>query len=334
MPAALLLPLQRKRSSSTSVHQSTANGMPSLRNTKRRVPQLRAMYSVQTGLGKRECGEAGQTAASPAEERELGRLASEHGISPPLPLTQREGRSGEDGGGGEAFNACDHRKTPRSPSHAWNNDKIAASAPLTLSEGGKDALKKEGENIVVVPAPLTPSEGRNGTMKKESRKAKIDDFVSAPLTPGVGRADAPKIDNMKCDKIRQFPALPLTPSEGCSNGQWKEGTLACEEGIMKLMHRASEREHEKYCQEAKVDKAQLGPTTAVKGPCSPGVITTLGRLDVQVHINGRTERMQWRAMSYLDHDIILGADFKNLWAVDTQTVEGEWRVHEGPWMPF
>ncbi|CAB0038642.1 unnamed protein product [Trichogramma brassicae] len=45
--------------------------------------------------------------------------------------------------------------------------------------------------------------------------------------------------------------------------------------------------------------------------------------------------MQWRAMSYLDHDIILGADFKkNLWAVDTQTVEGEWRVHKGPWMPF
>ncbi|CAB0038506.1 unnamed protein product [Trichogramma brassicae] len=44
--------------------------------------------------------------------------------------------------------------------------------------------------------------------------------------------------------------------------------------------------------------------------------------------------MQWRAMSYLDHDIILGADFKNLWAVDTQTVEGEWLVHKGSWMPF
>ncbi|CAB0028804.1 unnamed protein product [Trichogramma brassicae] len=71
-----------------------------------------------------------------------------------------------------------------------------------------------------------------------------------------------------------------------------------------------------------------GRATAVKGPCSPGVTTTLGRLDVQVHINGKTERMQWRAMSYLDHDIILGADFKNLWAVDTQTVEGEWRVHK------
>ncbi|CAB0043036.1 unnamed protein product [Trichogramma brassicae] len=77
-----------------------------------------------------------------------------------------------------------------------------------------------------------------------------------------------------------------------------------------------------------------GRATAVKGPCSPGVTTTLGRLDVQVHINGKTERMQWRAMSYLDHDIILGADFKNLWAVDTQTVEGEWRVHKGSWMPF
>ncbi|CAB0040011.1 unnamed protein product [Trichogramma brassicae] len=77
-----------------------------------------------------------------------------------------------------------------------------------------------------------------------------------------------------------------------------------------------------------------GSATAVKGPYSPGVTTTLGRLDVQVHINGKTERMQWRAMNYLDHDIILGADFKNLWAVDTQTVEGEWRVHKGPWMPF
>ncbi|CAB0037880.1 unnamed protein product [Trichogramma brassicae] len=158
----------------------------------------------------------------------------------------------------------------------------------------------------------------------------------------------------------QFPALPLTPSEGCSKGQWRESTVASEGGILKLMHRSNEREHEKYCQEAKINKAQLelcmipehnqvssgrkiarklasrlqGRATAVKGPCSPGVTTTLGRLDVQVHINGKTERMQWRAMSYLDHDIILGADFKNLWAVDTQTVEGEWRVHKGSWMPF
>ncbi|CAB0044649.1 unnamed protein product [Trichogramma brassicae] len=139
----------------------------------------------------------------------------------------------------------------------------------------------------------------------------------------------------------QFPALPLTPSEGCSKGQWRESTVASEGGILKLMHRSKEREHEKYCQEAKINKAQLArePTTRSRdGSERPmftgGVTTTLGRLDVQVHINGKTERMQWRAMSYLDHDIILGADFKNLWAVDTQTVEGEWRVHKGSWMPF
>uniref|UniRef100_A0ABD2W5F9 RNA-directed DNA polymerase n=1 Tax=Trichogramma kaykai TaxID=54128 RepID=A0ABD2W5F9_9HYME len=312
---------------------------------------------------------------------------------------------------------------------------------------------------VAAPAPLTPSEGCNGTQKKESRKMKTADVVSAPLTPSKGRVDAPKVDKMKWDKVRNFPVLPLTSSEGCSNGQWKEDTVASAEGMLKLMHRASEREHERYCQEAKIDKAQLGEidkiidtlllegpkldrrespsvyasfkgggetceesshvsakvegaisrvpqrttplvqsspegeilkfeasddecaalasenrdyicvqlngkrykalydpgaqssfigpkiarklanrlqgrATAVKGPCSPGVITTLGRLDVQVHINGKTERMQWRAMSYLDHDVILGADFKNLWAVDTQTVEGEWSVHKGPWLPF
>uniref|UniRef100_A0ABD2X3Y8 Reverse transcriptase domain-containing protein n=1 Tax=Trichogramma kaykai TaxID=54128 RepID=A0ABD2X3Y8_9HYME len=215
-------------------------------------------------------------------------------------MTPREGCSGEDRVGVEAFNACDRRTTPRSPSHVLNNGKIAASAPLTLNEGCNDVLTKAGDNILAVPVPLTPSKGRNGTKKEEPSKVKIDDFVSAPLTPAGGRADAPKVDEMKCDKIKvpasqsrsdnsdnthhqvkfsedlsvslpltmnessnnaprgQFPALPLTPSEGCSNEQWKEFILASEEGIRNLMHPASEREHEKYCQEAKIEKALLG----------------------------------------------------------------------------
>ncbi|CAB0044009.1 unnamed protein product [Trichogramma brassicae] len=299
------------------------------------------MRSVQTGLGKRQRGEAGQSAASPAEEPELGPTIEKH-ISPPLPLTSREGRSGEDRGGVEVLEM---------------GEKIAASAPLTLSEGCNDAAKKARNNIIVVPAPLTLNEGCNGTRRKEPSKRGIVTFVSAPLTLREGRVVTQGVEEIKGDKTKvfasqtrsddnkwrervkfaeyssvsppmsinessnntkreQFPALPLTPSEGCSKGQWRESTVASEGGILKLMHRSNEREHEKYCQEAKINKAQLG------------------RLDVQVHINGKTERMQWRAMSYLDHDIILGADFKNLWAVDTQTVEGEWRVHKGSWMPF
>ncbi|CAB0042649.1 unnamed protein product [Trichogramma brassicae] len=262
-------------------------------------------------------------------------------------------------------------------------EKIAASAPLTLSEGCNDAAKKARNNIIVVPAPLTLNEGCNGTRRKEPSKVGIVNFVSAPLTLREGRVVTQGVEEIKCDKTKvfasqtrsdgnewrervkfaeypsvslprpinessnntqreQFPALPLTPSEGCSKGQWRESTVASEGGILKLMHRSNEREHEKYCQEAKINKAQLArePTTrsrdgSEKAHVHRGVVTTtLGRLDVQVHINGKTERMQWRAMSYLDHDIILGADFKNLWAVDTQTVEGEWRVHKGSWMPF
>ncbi|CAB0038567.1 unnamed protein product [Trichogramma brassicae] len=71
--------------------------------------------------GERQRGEAGQSAASPAEEPELGPIIEKH-ISPPLPLTSREGRSGEDRGGVEVLKM---------------GEKIAASAPLTLSEGCK-----------------------------------------------------------------------------------------------------------------------------------------------------------------------------------------------------
>ncbi|CAB0036815.1 unnamed protein product [Trichogramma brassicae] len=330
------------------------------------------MRSVQTGLGKRQRGEAGQSAASPAEEPELGPTIEKH-ISPPLPLTSREGRSGEDRGGVEVLEM---------------GEKIAASAPLTLSEGCNDAAKKPSNNIIAVPAPLTPNEGCNGTRKKEPSKGRIENFVSAPLTLREGRVGTQGVEEIKCDKTKvfasqtrsdgnkwrervkfaeyprvslsrpinessnntqreQFPALPLTSSEGCSKGQWRQSTVASEGGILKLMHRSNEREHEKALYDPGAQSSFIGPkiarklasrlqgrATAVKGPCSPGVTTTLGRLDVQVHINGKTERMQWRAMSYLDHDIILGADFKNLWAVDTQTVEGEWRVHKGSWMPF
>ncbi|CAB0043860.1 unnamed protein product [Trichogramma brassicae] len=262
------------------------------------------MRSVQTGLGKRQRGEAGQSAASPAEEPELGPIIEKH-ISPPLPLTSREGRSGEDRGGVEVLKM---------------GGKIAASAPLTLSQGCNDAAKKSSNNIIAVPAPLTLNEGCNGTRKKEPSKVGIENFVSAPLTLREGRVITRGVEEIKCDKTkfsrRKHAAMATNGAKGALYDPGAQSSFIGPKIARKLASRLQ------------------GRATAVKGPCSPGVTTTLGRLDVQVHINGKTERMQWRAMSYLDHDIILGADFKNLWAVDTQTVEGEWRVHKGSWMPF
>ncbi|CAB0034129.1 unnamed protein product [Trichogramma brassicae] len=146
------------------------------------------MHSVQTSLGKRKRGEARQSAAGPAEEPELGPIIEKH-ISPPRPLTPREGRSGEDRGGVRVFET---------------GEKIAASAPLTLIEGCNGAAEKSRNNIIAVPAPLTLSEGCNGTRKKEPSKGRIDNFVSAPLTLREGRDDTQGVEEIKCDKIEVF----------------------------------------------------------------------------------------------------------------------------------
>ncbi|CAB0045356.1 unnamed protein product, partial [Trichogramma brassicae] len=159
------------------------------------------MRSVQTGLGKRQRGEAGQSAAGPAKEPELGPIIEKH-ISPPLPLTSREGRSGEDRGGVEVLEM---------------GEKIAASAPLTLSEGCNDAAKKARNNIIVVPAPLTLNEGCNGTRRKEPSKVGIVNFVSAPLTLREGRVGTQGVEEIKCDKTKVFASQ--TRSDG---NKWRE----------------------------------------------------------------------------------------------------------------
>ncbi|CAB0032540.1 unnamed protein product [Trichogramma brassicae] len=169
--------------------QSAVDNMSSLRNAKCRILQLRKMRSVQTVLGKRKPGEAGQSAAGPAGEPELGQTIEKRSISPPLPLTPREGRSGEDRGGVEVYEM---------------GEKIAASAPLTLSEGCNGAAKKSSNNIIAVPAPLTLSEGCNGTRKKEPSMVKTGNFVSAPLTLREGRVDTQGVEEIKCDKIEVF----------------------------------------------------------------------------------------------------------------------------------
>ncbi|KAL7304006.1 hypothetical protein TKK_0000475 [Trichogramma kaykai] len=75
-------------------------------------------------------------------------------------------------------------------------------------------------------------------------------------------------------------------------------------------------------------------STNIKMPFTPVLSRTIGTLTVQVEIDGRVEPMRWRAMSYGDDDIILGADFKNLWQVDTCMSEQQWRVRGGPWHDF
>ncbi|KAL7286648.1 hypothetical protein TKK_0019143 [Trichogramma kaykai] len=75
-------------------------------------------------------------------------------------------------------------------------------------------------------------------------------------------------------------------------------------------------------------------STKIKMPFTPVLSRTIGTLTVQVEIDGRVEPMRWRAMLHGDDDIILDADFKNLWQVDTCTSEQQWRVHGGPWHDF
>ena len=77
-----------------------------------------------------------------------------------------------------------------------------------------------------------------------------------------------------------------------------------------------------------------GAQTCLKMPLTPVTSKTLGYLDVTVEIDGQYKAMRWRAADYLDEEIMLGADFKNLWQLDSSTSEQEWRVEKGPWHSF
>ena len=59
-----------------------------------------------------------------------------------------------------------------------------------------------------------------------------------------------------------------------------------------------------------------GAQICLKIPLTPVTSKTLGYLDVTVEIYGQYKAMRWRAADYLDEEIMLGADFKNLWQLD------------------
>ncbi|CAB0028107.1 unnamed protein product [Trichogramma brassicae] len=100
-------------------------------------------------------------------------------------------------------------------------EKIAASAPLTLSEGCNDAAKEPSNNIIAVPAPLTPNEGLQWyTRRKSQARGEIENFVSAPLTLREGRVGTQGVRRRekKCDKTKVFASQ--TRSDG--GNKWRE----------------------------------------------------------------------------------------------------------------
>ena len=61
---------------------------------------------------------------------------------------------------------------------------------------------------------------------------------------------------------------------------------------------------------------------------------TLGYLDVTVEIDGHSKNMRWRVANYLDDVIMLGANFKNLWHIDSRSRKSEWLAEKVPWHNF
>ncbi|CAB0032495.1 unnamed protein product [Trichogramma brassicae] len=81
----------------------------------------------------------------------------------------------------------------------------------------------------------------------------------------------------------------------------------------------------------KLAKHLKGRATSISTPCAPSLVSTLGHIEVRINIDGQWEKVIWKAMGYLDHDVILGADFKKLWSIDTQDEENNWRARKGTW---
>ena len=63
--------------------------------------------------------------------------------------------------------------------------------------------------------------------------------------------------------------------------------------------------------------------TCIKMPLTPIKSKTMGYLDVTVEIDGHSKNMRWRVADYLDDEIMLGADFKNLWHIDSRSKESK-----------
>uniref|UniRef100_A0ABD2VW35 Peptidase A2 domain-containing protein n=1 Tax=Trichogramma kaykai TaxID=54128 RepID=A0ABD2VW35_9HYME len=64
------------------------------------------------------------------------------------------------------------------------------------------------------------------------------------------------------------------------------------------------------------------------------VSKAIGTLAADLKIEGFQSRVNFRVMSVLDEDVILGMDFCHDFDVDTRWRRGVWRVREGPWRPF
>ena len=64
------------------------------------------------------------------------------------------------------------------------------------------------------------------------------------------------------------------------------------------------------------------------------VTRALGCLPICIEIDGRAERIVFKAIAELEQDFILGMDFCQLFDVDTSLGRGVWRAREGTWYPF
>ncbi|KAL7290003.1 hypothetical protein TKK_0015735 [Trichogramma kaykai] len=64
------------------------------------------------------------------------------------------------------------------------------------------------------------------------------------------------------------------------------------------------------------------------------VSKAIGTLAADLKIEGFQSRVNFRVMSVLDEDVILGMDFCHDFDVDTRWRREVWRVREGPWRPF
>ena len=79
---------------------------------------------------------------------------------------------------------------------------------------------------------------------------------------------------------------------------------------------------------------RLEPSNLAIKNVTGGITQVLGILKIILEIDGAAQVLETKAVSALDHDVILGMDFCRDWDIESKLGRGLWRAKEGKWRKF
>ncbi|CAB0032498.1 unnamed protein product, partial [Trichogramma brassicae] len=253
-------------------------------------------------VGKRQRG----------EDKRLSNLPAELDICEPEPPNALECNSAE--ASAPPPTRCEGRAT-RSTAE---NEEMPTTSTWALEYSSPELLLKEQESRSAADGDSPASTTSTGTKPKVlASKCKRNE---------EGHDTDGKLEELlqQCTRVSREgieKTSPMQTSEWRAERDAKLAALATENRDFIMLQLNGKRYKALYDSGAQVSlvgphiakklaKHLKGRATSISTPCAPSLVSTLGHIEVRINIDGQWEKVIWKAMGYLDHDVILGADFK------------------------